>query len=89
MTIQIICATNTDIELQLLKRKVSLLIFLKILACQKIALPANTFLQKKHIFFTYPNAYHKFVSHFQNTYQHGGVSMEEMMVPFIVLQPKK
>lgn len=39
-------------------------------------------------FLVYPNNYNHFVRYYKNTFQHGGVSMEEMMVPFIVLQPK-
>ena len=39
-------------------------------------------------FFAYPNNYNYYVSYYRNTFQHGGVSMEEMLVPFIVLHPK-
>lgn len=39
-------------------------------------------------FFAYPNQYNQFVSRFEDTFQHGGVSMEEMIVPIITLQPK-
>ncbi|KUL20005.1 MAG: PglZ domain protein, partial [Proteiniphilum sp. 51_7] len=36
----------------------------------------------------YPNNYNHWHSHFENSYQHGGVSMEEMLVPLITLTPK-
>ena len=39
-------------------------------------------------FFAYPNNYNYYVSYYKNTFQHGGVSLEEMLVPFILLQPK-
>lgn len=39
-------------------------------------------------FLVYPNNYNQFVTYYRNTYQHGGISMEEMMVPFIVLTSK-
>ena len=31
----------------------------------------------------------RFIRYYRNTFQHGGISMEEMMVPFAVLKPKK
>lgn len=40
-------------------------------------------------FFAYPNNYNYYVQYFKNTFQHGGVSMEEMIVPLISLRPKK
>ena len=35
-----------------------------------------------------PNNANKYIRYYKNTFQHGGISMEEMMVPFIVLRPK-
>lgn len=43
---------------------------------------------KTDVFFAYPNNYNHYVSYFRNTYQHGGVSLEEMIIPFVVLSPK-
>jgi hypothetical protein len=39
-------------------------------------------------FFAYPNNYNQYVSYYMDTFQHGGVSMEEMIVPFITLTGK-
>jgi len=39
-------------------------------------------------FFTYPNNYNYYVSYYKNTFQHGGISLEEMLVPIITLVPK-
>ena len=36
-------------------------------------------------YFVYPNNYNHFVNFYRNTFQHGGVSMEEMLIPFINL----
>ncbi len=43
---------------------------------------------KGDYFFAYPNNYNHYVSYYRNTYQHGGVSLEEMIIPFIVLNPR-
>lgn len=43
---------------------------------------------KNDLFFAYPNNYSHYVGYYRNTYQHGGVSLEEMIVPFIVLEAK-
>lgn len=40
-------------------------------------------------FFVYPNNYNHFANYYQNTFQHGGISMEEMMIPYIELEAKK
>lgn len=40
-------------------------------------------------FFAYPNNYNYYVSYYKDTFQHGGVSMEEMLIPLITLRPKK
>lgn len=39
-------------------------------------------------FFTYPNNYNYYVQYYKDTFQHGGISMEEMLVPIITMQPK-
>ena len=39
-------------------------------------------------FFAYPNNYNQYVSYYMNTFQHGGISMEENLVPFIILRNK-
>ncbi|HQH40150.1 MAG TPA: bifunctional response regulator/alkaline phosphatase family protein [Bacteroidales bacterium] len=39
-------------------------------------------------FLVYPNNYNYFVNYYRNTFQHGGISMEEMLIPLITLQPK-
>ena len=43
---------------------------------------------KENTYFVYSNNYNNYVNMFKNTYQHGGVSLEEMIVPFIVINPK-
>ncbi len=43
---------------------------------------------KGDLFFAYPNNYNHYVSYYRNTYQHGGVSLEEMIIPFSVLNPR-
>ena len=40
-------------------------------------------------FFAYPNNYNYYVSYYKDTCQHGGISMEEMLVPLITLSPRK
>lgn len=43
---------------------------------------------KNDLFFAYPNNYNHYVSYYRNTYQHGGVSLEEMIIPFVILDPR-
>lgn len=61
--------------------------------------PADIYLPKQNIsssfafcknddYFVYPNNLNHYVNYYKNTFQHGGVSMEEMLIPFIVLKAK-
>lgn len=43
---------------------------------------------KEDYFFAYPNNYNHFVKYYKNTYQHGGISLEEMIIPFAIFVPK-
>ena len=40
-------------------------------------------------FFAYPNNYNYYVSYFKDTFQHGGISMEEMIIPLISMTGKR
>jgi len=61
--------------------------------------PANVFLPRQHVstrfifarssdFFVYPNNYNHFVRHYKDTFQHGGISMEEMLIPRVKLRTR-
>ena len=39
-------------------------------------------------FFVYPNNYNQYVRMYEDTFQHGGISLEEMIIPLITLNPK-
>jgi len=42
----------------------------------------------KDDFMAYPNNYNYYVNYYRDTFQHGGISLEEMVVPLIHLKPK-
>jgi CheY-like chemotaxis protein len=49
----------------------------------------GTFLiAREDFYFVYPNNYNEMVRRFQNSFQHGGISIEEMVVPVAVLNPR-
>ncbi|MGB5463934.1 MAG: PglZ domain-containing protein, partial [Aureibaculum sp.] len=43
---------------------------------------------KEDFFFAYPNNYNHYVNYYKNTYQHGGISLEEMIIPCVIMDPK-
>ncbi len=43
---------------------------------------------KENKFFAYPNNFNHYVNFYRNTFQHGGISLEEMLIPIITLSPK-
>lgn len=43
---------------------------------------------KENDFFAYPNNYNYYANYYKNTFQHGGVSLEEMVIPFIEMKGK-
>jgi CheY-like chemotaxis protein len=54
----------------------------------KINMSSSYIFAKSDFFFAYPNNYNHYVSYYRNTYQHGGVSLEEMLIPFAVFNPR-
>ena len=40
-------------------------------------------------FFAYPNQFNYYAQYYRNTFQHGGISLEEMIIPLVTLNPKK
>ncbi len=40
-------------------------------------------------FIAYPNNYNYYVSYYKDTFQHGGISLEEMLIPLVILEPKQ
>ena len=40
-------------------------------------------------FFVYQNQYHKYINMYKNSFQHGGISLDEVIVPLVILKNKK
>ena len=53
-----------------------------------ISINSSFIFAKNNLFFAYPNNYNHYVSYYKNSYQHGGISLEEIIIPFIVLNPR-
>ena len=50
---------------------------------------SSTFIfAKEDVFFLYPNNYNHFNNYYRNTFQHGGISLEELICPVIRLRSK-
>ncbi len=50
---------------------------------------SSTFIfAKEDIFFLYPNRYNHFFNYYKNTFQHGGISLEEIICPIVKLRSK-
>ena len=54
----------------------------------EIHMSSSFIFAKEDYFFAYPNNYNHFVKYYKNTYQHGGVSLEEMIIPCLTLKPR-
>jgi hypothetical protein len=48
----------------------------------------NYLLAKDDYYFLYPNEQRKYKNKLKGSFQHGGISMEEMMVPILIMDPK-
>ena len=60
---------------------------------QQVGLPAPN-LSTSYVFctgddfFAYPNNFNYYVQYYRDTFQHGGVSMDEMLVPLVTMVPR-
>ncbi|MEZ5002703.1 MAG: PglZ domain-containing protein [Chitinophagales bacterium] len=54
----------------------------------KSNLSSSYIFAKEDVFFAYPNNYNYYVNYYKNTFQHGGVSLEEVIVPFVIYESK-
>ena len=48
----------------------------------------NYIIAKEDYYFVYPTDYHKYLSQYRDSFQHGGISMEEVILPVIMMEPK-
>lgn len=60
---------------------------------ERIGLPKNHIADEyifalNDLFYAYPNKFNHYVQYYRNTYQHGGVSLEEMIIPYAILSGK-
>lgn len=54
----------------------------------KRGLTINYIISKEDFYFVYPTDYHKYLSYYKDSFQHGGISMEEMILPVITMESK-
>ena len=54
----------------------------------KRGVTTNYIIAKEDYYFVYPTDYHKYLNQYRDSFQHGGVSMEEMILPVVRLEPK-
>ena len=48
----------------------------------------NYIIAKEDYYFVYPTNYNKYLSYYRDSFQHGGISLEEMVLPIVRLDPK-
>jgi len=54
----------------------------------KRGVTTNYIIAKEDYYFIYPNDYHKYLNHYKDTFQHGGISLEEIILPVITMESK-
>jgi CheY-like chemotaxis protein len=54
----------------------------------RYGLTVNNIIAKEDYYFVYPTDYHHYLAKFRDSFQHGGISLEEMMIPVIECEPK-
>jgi CheY-like chemotaxis protein len=54
----------------------------------RLGITVNNIIAKEDFYFVYPTDFHYYLGKYRDSFQHGGVSMEEMIVPIIELVPR-
>jgi CheY-like chemotaxis protein len=54
----------------------------------KRSVTVNYIIAKEDYYFVYPTDFHKYVNQYRDSFQHGGISMEEMILPVVKMLPK-
>lgn len=54
----------------------------------KRGLTISYIISKEDYYFVYPTDYHKYLSYYKDSFQHGGISMEEMILPIVTLESR-
>jgi len=54
----------------------------------KTGLTVNNLIAKEDYYFVYPTDFHHYMAKFKDSFQHGGISLEEMIIPIVSLEPK-
>jgi hypothetical protein len=49
----------------------------------------NYIIAKEDYYFVYPTNFHEYERHYRHSFQHGGISMEEMILPCVTMTPKR
>jgi hypothetical protein len=55
----------------------------------KLNLTSSYIFARGESFFAYENNFNHYANLYEDTFQHGGISMEEMMIPLITLRQKQ
>jgi CheY-like chemotaxis protein len=53
-----------------------------------MGLTVNNIIAKEDYYFVYPTDFHQYMAKYRDSFQHGGISLEEMIVPIIELEPR-
>ncbi|MGO9480685.1 MAG: PglZ domain-containing protein, partial [Candidatus Kryptoniota bacterium] len=48
----------------------------------------NYIIAKEDFYFVYPTDYHKYLEQYRDSFQHGGISLDEMILPVVLLEPR-
>jgi hypothetical protein len=54
----------------------------------KEGITVNNIIAKEDNYFVYPTDYHHYLNKYRDSFQHGGISMEEMIIPVIKLKSR-